>query len=37
MKKLRRQQREAIGADMDEIMDMEDMDGVEPERNEGKY
>ena len=37
MKKLRRQQREAIGADMDEIMDMEDMDGVEPERNEGEY
>ena len=37
MKKLRRQQREAIGADMYEIMDMEDMDGVEPERNEGEY
>lgn len=37
MKKLRRQQREAIGADMDEIMDMEDIDGVEPERNEGEY
>ena len=37
MKKLRRQQREAIGADMDEIMDMEDMDGGDPERNEGEY
>lgn len=35
MKKLRRQQREAIGADMDEIMDMEDMDGVEPKGMKG--
>ena len=37
MKKLRRQQREATGSDMNESMDMEDMDGEDPESNEGEY